>query len=213
MTKIEKKKNEWEKAINQVVSDKHVYIKEEIIEYISFLDKKYNADIDITITKIPDLRFLTNIGRRGQFFIIRKSYEMHFYLKNPKKIMNKYSFIKAKSSPANHYKFVGRDAPEVSTSDLTKIIHESFCYVSDITILNEDQYKDNRHEQNQKDSLYIISKDDVEIAFNTLKRKNKTPTLDSVMNIIEKKYESKGALPPDWKVHLQKGVEKWFPVS
>ena len=140
MVKSNDKKNEWTKAINQIVSDKYRHIVDDIADYLVYLDEKYNAGIHYTITKVPDVRFLTSLGKQRHFFLTRKSYEMHFYLNNPSRTLKSYPFIKEKSSPKNHFQIIGRDVQNLSPTDLKKLIYDSFCYIAEIPNASEDQF-------------------------------------------------------------------------
>ncbi len=211
MARIDDKKKEWTEAINSVVSDKYETFKHDIIDCIVELEENYNASIHFKITNVPDVRFLTSLGKQRHFLVIRKSYEMHFYLKNPTRILKSYPFIRDKGSPKNHFQIIGRDVPKLSYQDLKKLILDSFCYIAEV--LPKDSKAIDPVEEIPKDrDRYQPTKEDLEQAIDQVRQNDSAVPLSLVLNKVEESIHNQGyRLAENWDMELRKSIEKWFP--
>ena len=212
---MDKKRIEWTNAINQVVSDKYETLKNDIIDCMLEIEEKYNAGIDLKITNVPDLRFLTILGQQRHFFLIRKSYEMHFYLSNPAITLKKYPFIRDKKSPKNHFQIIGRDVPYLSKHDIRSLILNSFSFISgkEISEISQEEKTETKNTTTSaKPDDYHPTKSDLQAAIEEVKKTDPQVPLGLVMDKIQVNCQSQGySLAPYWQKELRKNIEKWYP--
>ncbi len=211
MTSTDDKRNGWAKAINQVVSGKYSHIVDVVVDYLVYLEENYNAGIHFKITNVPDVRFLTGLGKQRHFLVIRKSYEMHFYLNNPARTLKSYPFIRDKGSPKNHHQVIGGDVPKLSSTDLNRLIYDSFCYIAGIPNASEDQFNAYAKKSFEDSGFYQPTRADVEKVFNEMKTGNADVSLGQVLNRMEEDFRAKELnMADDWKDTIRKDIEKWF---
>lgn len=103
------KKTDWSIALDNIIQNKCKNIKDEIINSLIFLEENYHAGISYKITGVPDLRFLTHLGKNRHFFLIKSSCEIHLYLTNPSLTLKRYPFLHDKGSLKNHYQIKSFD--------------------------------------------------------------------------------------------------------